>query len=347
MDFSLGKGTNELVLDCSSSNIKLAVGSYNSKTGNVTIEKMGVVPLEGDAINDGAVSDSFGVVMALKHAIARLDIRMKSCIITTEGAFVHTRDLELPVVKEDQLKDMVKYEILGQGSNRDMSIDYLVYGTTKDEETNADKIQVRATAVPTDIIKDYREFLKNMDLNPVALDINPNAVRKLFETGIINGNVNIKQSTILLIDLGSKTTTVTVLDKGFPVLSRRLQFGHANIRRLQTPSKSFRAAASSHLLQEDLILQRQILKPVFRSKILTYGMRQLPRLRLFRVLLMHILRAWLMQYHVQLSSRSQSITLMRSAHVSFMVLVPDIRRSIKSSHVNLELRLRFLSLSAQ
>ena len=73
MDFSLGKGTNELVLDCSSSNIKLAVGSYNSKTGNVTIEKMGVVPLEGDAINDGAVSDSFGVVMALKHAIGAMN----------------------------------------------------------------------------------------------------------------------------------------------------------------------------------------------------------------------------------------------------------------------------------
>jgi len=69
-----------------------------------------------------------------------------------------------------------------------------------------------------------------MDLTPVALDVNPNAVRKLFENGIINGNVNIKQSTILLIELSSKTTTVTVLDKGFPVLSRRLQFGHANIR---------------------------------------------------------------------------------------------------------------------
>ena len=110
MDFSLGKSGNELVIDCSSSDLKLVVGNYNSKTGNISIEKMGIVPLEGDAINDGAVSDSFGIVMALKHAIARLDIRMKSCIITTEGAFVHTRDLELPVVKEDQLKDMVKYE---------------------------------------------------------------------------------------------------------------------------------------------------------------------------------------------------------------------------------------------
>ena len=128
MDFSLGKSGNELVIDCSSSDLKLVVGNYNSKTGNISIDKMGIVPLEGDAVNDGAISDSFGIVMALKHAIARLDIRMKSCIITTEGAFVHTRDLELPVVKEDQLKDMVKYEILGQGSNRDMSIDYLVYG---------------------------------------------------------------------------------------------------------------------------------------------------------------------------------------------------------------------------
>ena len=229
-----GKGGNELVIDCSSSDLKVAVGNYNSKNNrtSIYIDKFGVVPLDTDAINDGAVADSFGIVMAVKHALARMDIRSKSCIITTEGAFVHTRDLELPVVKQDQLKDMVKYEVMGQGSNRDLSIDYIVYGTAIDEETNADKLKVRATAVPTDTIKDYREFVKSMDLTPIALDVNPNAIRKLFADGIINGNVNITQTTLLLIELSTRTTTVTVLDKGFPILSRRLQFGHSNIRQV-------------------------------------------------------------------------------------------------------------------
>ena len=177
-----GKSGSELVIDCSSSDLKVAVGSYSSKNNrtSIYIDKFGVVPLDADAINDGAVADSFGIVMAVKHAIARLGIRNKSCILTTEGAFVHTRDLELPVAKEDQLKDMVKYEVIGQGTNRDLSIDYIVYGTTKDEETNADKLKVRATAIPTDTIKDFREFLKEMELQPTALDMNPNAVRKLF-----------------------------------------------------------------------------------------------------------------------------------------------------------------------
>lgn len=227
-----GKNESELVIDCSSSDLKVAVGRYNSKNRSIAIDKVGIIPLESDSINDGAIADSFGIVMAVKHAIARLDIRNKSCILTTEGAFVHTRDLELPIVKKDQLKDMVKYEVIGQGANRELSIDYIVYGTAIDEETNADKLKVRATAVPTDVIKEYREFLKNMDLTPVSLDVNPNAVRKLFASGIINGNVSIVQSTLLLIELSSRTTTVTVLDHGFPVLSRRLQFGHSNIRQV-------------------------------------------------------------------------------------------------------------------
>lgn len=233
MDLSFGKAASELVIDCSSSDLKLAVGSYNRKSNIVSVDKVGIVPLEIDTINDGAVSDSFGVVMALKHALAKLDIRNKSAIVTTEGSFMHTRDLELPIVKDEQLKDMVKYEIMGQGNNRDMSIDYIVYGTMIDEENdNAKKLRVRATAVPTDVIQAYREFLKNMDLTPVAMDVNPNAIRKLFSSGIINGNVNISQSTLLLIELSGITTTVTVLDKGFPVLSRRLQFGHSNIRQV-------------------------------------------------------------------------------------------------------------------
>lgn len=233
MDFpGFGKNFQQLVIDSSSSNFKLVVGSYNPKTGIITIDKFGIVPLDSETINDGAISDSFGVVMALKHALARLDVNVKTTTITIEGGFMHTRDLELPSVKPEQLNDMVKYEILGQGSNRDMIVEYIVYGKTMDEETKSEKLKVRATAIPTEVASNYKELLKNTDLTPYALDVNPNAIRKLFNSGMINGTTNISNSTILLIELAGRTTTVTVLDKGFPVLSRRLQFGHGNIRQV-------------------------------------------------------------------------------------------------------------------
>ena len=227
-----GGNSQQLVIDASSSNLKVAVGSYNSKTGGIVLEKVGVIPLESDTINDGAISDSFGVVMALKHALAKLDINVKSTIITVEGAYMHTRDLELPAVKAEQLKDMVKYEILGGQNNRDMIVEYIIYGKTIDEETKGEKYKVRATAVPTDIATDYKELIKNADLTPYALDINPNAIRKLFSSGMINGSVNVTNSTLLLIELAGNTTTITVLDKGFPVLTRRMQFGHKNLRQV-------------------------------------------------------------------------------------------------------------------
>lgn len=246
MAINLNTATQNLVLDMSTSELKLAVGSYNRKTGIVMLEKVGVVPLELDSIADGAIADSFGIEMALKHALARLQIsRVKNTIITTDGSFMHTRDLELPKVKDDQLKDMVKYEIMGQGTNKDMSIDYLVYGTKKDEETQGDKLLVRATAVPKDTVTDFRDFIKSMDLTPVAMDSNPNAIRKLFHEGIINGNVNITQTTLLLIELSGSTTTITILDKGFPVLSRRLQFGHSNIRSVAESLKKIQGGSDN------------------------------------------------------------------------------------------------------
>lgn len=237
MAFSTVKGTQYMVLDMSSSNLKLAVGSYNSKTGIVTIEKVGVVPLELDSINDGQIGDSFGVNMALKHAWAKLGINAKNCIITTDGSFMHTRDLEIPQVGANQIGDMVKYELMGQSNSKDMSVDYIIYGEDVDPETNAKKLKVRATAAPTDTVTAYRDFLKDMEKNPVALDTNQNAVRKLFEGSIINGNVNVSQATLLLIELSSATTTVTILDKGFPILTRRLQFGHNSIRQVAESMK--------------------------------------------------------------------------------------------------------------
>lgn len=237
--------TKNLVIDTSSSNVKLAVGDYNPKTKIVSVDTVGIVPLENDAITDGAIGDSFNVIMALKHAFAKLAIKNKNCIITTDGAFVHTRDLELPKVKPEQLQDMVRYEVMGQGTNKDMNIEYIVTGTTKDPETNADKLKIRAVAVPTDTISDYREFIKNLDLNGVAMDVNSNAVRKLFSSGIVNGNINIAQSTLLLIELSGAVTTITILDKGYPVLSRRLQFGHSNIRQVAESVKKMQGGGET------------------------------------------------------------------------------------------------------
>ncbi len=242
LDFS---STTNLVIDTSSSNVKIAVGEFNPKTKNLVLEKVGIVPLEADAIADGAIADSFSVIMALKHAFAKLDIKNKNCIITTDGAFVHSRDLELPKVKAEQLADMVRYEVMGQGTNKDMNIEYIVTGTTKDVDTNADKLKIRAIAVPVETISEYRDFIKNLDLTAVAMDCNSNAVRKLFSSGIINSNINITQSTLLLIELSSTVTTITILDKGFPVLSRRLQFGHANVRQVAESIKKMQGGAQT------------------------------------------------------------------------------------------------------
>lgn len=246
------RGPQYMVLDMSSSNLKLAVGSYNSKTGVVSVEKVAVVPLENDSINDGQISDSFGINMALKHAWAKLGINTKNCIITTDGAFMHTRDIEIPQVAQNQISDMVKFELMGQSSSKDMDVDYIIYGDAVDPETNAKKLKVRATAAPTDTIVAFRDFLKDVEKTPVALDTNQNAVRKLFDGGIINGNVSVNQSTILLIELSGATTTVTILDKGFPILTRRLQFGHNSIRQVAESMKKLQGGDNQSSLARRL-----------------------------------------------------------------------------------------------
>ena len=235
-------GGGSFSIDASSANLKMVVGNYNRKSGFVMIDKFTTVPLESETIADGVISDQFGVVMALKNALAKLDVTSKQATLTVEGSYLHTRDLDLPAVRSDQLRDMVRYEILGQSSsNRDMVVEYIILGKTLDEETKQYKYKVRATAVPKEVVTDFRDLLKTCSLSPQILDVNPNAVRKLFRSGTINGQTNIENSTLLLIELSSKTTNITVLDKGFPVLSRRLQFGHSNIRQVAETVKKIQS----------------------------------------------------------------------------------------------------------
>lgn len=238
-------GGMDISIDASSSNLRLVVGGYNRKSGLVIIEKSSMIPLESETITDGVVSDQFGVVMALKSSLAKLDVASKKAIFTVEGSYLHTRDLELPAVRPEQLKDMIRYEILGQSSsNRDMVVEYIIYGKTVDEETKQTKYKVRATAIPKEVVTDFRDLMKTCALTPEALDVNPNAIRKLFRTGVVNGQVNLESNTLLLIELSSKTTNITVLDKGFPVLTRRLQFGHSNIRQVAETVKKVQSNAA-------------------------------------------------------------------------------------------------------
>ena len=236
---------SDITIDASSSNLKMVVGSFNRKTGLVYIDKFSTIPLESETIADGVISDQFGVVMALKNALAKLDVSSKKTTVTVEGSYLHTRDLELPAVRPEQLRDMVRYEILGQSSsNRDMVVEYIITGKLVDEETKQTKYKVRASAVPKEVVTDFRDLIKTCTLTPDALDVNPNAIRKLFRTGMINGQTNIDNETLLLIELSSKTTNITVLDKGFPVLTRRLQFGHSNIRQVAETVKKIQTNAA-------------------------------------------------------------------------------------------------------
>ena len=247
MGSSLNKlaGTGDIAIDAASSNLKLVQGNYNRKSGTLQIEKAGIVTLEPDTIADGVISDQFGVVMALKNTLAKLDIATRRATFTIEGSYLHTKDLELPAVKPEQLRDMVHYDVLGQSNtNRDMIVEYIVYGTIVDEETKQTKYKVRATAIPKEIASDMRDLMKTCALTPVALDVNPNAIRKLFHSGMINSHINIEANTLLLIELCGKTTNVTVLDKGFPVISRRLQFGHNNIHQVAESVKKLQTNAA-------------------------------------------------------------------------------------------------------
>ena len=263
--------TSDIAVDAASSNLRLVLGLYNKKSGLVQIEKASIIQLEPETVADGVIADQFGVIMAMKNTLAKLDIVSRRAIFSIEGSYLHTRDLELPAVKADQLRDMVRYEILGQSNtNRDMIVEYIIYGSTVDEETKQTKYKVRATAIPKDTAVKIRDLMKNCSLTPIALDANPNAIRKLFRTGMVNGHVNLESNTILLIELSNKTTNVTVLDKGFPVLSRRLQFGHNSIHQVAETVKKIQnnsSDKSSILTRRLQVVKGEPLKPLEISDI--------------------------------------------------------------------------------
>jgi len=215
-------------IDIGNQNTKILIGSHNGN--NVLVEKTLIVPTPTSSFHDGRITDRAKLKVQFTTVLSANKIKAKKSIFTIESTAIITRELVLPSATEKELDNMIKFEIeqyLPINLN-DYVLEYKLLEKFTDEEE--EKVKILVAGLPKSIAEDYLKFVEELDLTPLALDMNPNAVSKLFG---MNSNINDENysldNTVAIIDLGHNYINLSIISKGIPQLNRLIGAGGKDI----------------------------------------------------------------------------------------------------------------------
>lgn len=163
----------------------------------------------------------------IKGNLQRRKVKAEKVIMTITDRSVISREMVLPKVEEEKLKGIVGYELQEflPIDPKQYIIDFKVLETLKVGEIEKYKLNVAA------LLKEegqfYHRFIRDMGLEPFALDLTSNGIAKLFDRNItINGKVrDVEQKTMAYIDIGFGNIKLHILEKGVLKFTRNIEGG--------------------------------------------------------------------------------------------------------------------------
>lgn len=176
------------------------------------------------------------VYESIKNFIKEKNSNVNDILFCITGSDIVTRHVEVPIMNKKGLKDLVKWEMNQYlpGGDSEYYIDFQTIERVENEEKKVYKLL--AAAVSKDRIDKLMELSQKLKLKLKAVDISSNCISRVFKGD--KGGSNPKNSTGI-INMGDRTSSIIILDKGNLFIEREVPFGTKNVireiaRRLKT-----------------------------------------------------------------------------------------------------------------
>ena len=211
-------------LDISSSSAKL-VELGQDRSGNLTLERCGIEPLERGWISDGNIEKFDEVVEATRRLVGKSGTKAKHVAMALPASVVISKKIILPGgLSEREMEVQVESEANQYipFSLDEVSLDFCVVGPSA---TSAGDVEVVIAASRKEKVEDRQGLAEAAGLVPVVLDVESYASR-LAASRVIGrlpgGGVD---ALIALFEIGAMTSTMQVLRNHDLIYERDQVFG--------------------------------------------------------------------------------------------------------------------------
>jgi type IV pilus assembly protein PilM len=214
--FSRSKGI--VGLDIGSSSIKV-MELREGKRG-YQLQHFGVVPLQSEAIVDGAFMNTGAIVDAIVDLLQKEKIKTKDVVTSVSGHSVIIKKISLPQMTEEELEESIQWEAEQYipFDINDVNMDVQILG---EDETDVGQMKVILVAAKKDIINDYTQAITEAGLNPVIMDVDCFAIENMFQ---LNYQSEPGQ-TVVLANIGASIININILKNGVSAFTRDINMG--------------------------------------------------------------------------------------------------------------------------
>jgi type IV pilus assembly protein PilM len=262
-----------LGLDVSSSSVKL-VELSRDKTGNLTLERCAIEPLERGWISDGNIEKFDEVAEAVRRLVKKSGAKTKNVAMALPPSAVITKkivlpgglsDIDLELQVEAEANQYIPFPL------DEVSLDFCVIGPSSNSSGD---VEVLIAASRREKVQDIQGLAEAAGLKPVVVDVESYASR-LATARLIENLPNKGVGTIVaLFEVGALTTSMQVIRDDEVLYDRDQAFGGAQLTQLIVRQYGFSLEEAetkkrSGELPEDY--ESSVLKPFVESMVQEIG----------------------------------------------------------------------------
>lgn len=198
----------------------IKVVTAEATLSGIKITKSGMVATPEEAIRDGVVVETKLVGAAIKAAMKEAHISCHDVVVAAAGGAVFVRPVPFPKLSAQMLRQSVIYEAgrYVPGSIEDSYVEAEIIGDIDETQMN-----VLLVAAPKDTVNSRIEACKVAGLNVEVVEIESFASYRVIVEN--NPAEDYSHKVVAILDIGSASTSVTVIQNGIFAMQRSMPAG--------------------------------------------------------------------------------------------------------------------------
>lgn len=205
--------------------VGLDIGSHAVKvcqlkrtSNGYAIVTLGSTVLPEGAVDDGTLNEPEVVGKAISDLFNNLKIKNRKVGFSISGYSVIVKKVNLAVMEDAQLEAHIMAEA-EQYIPFDIEDVYLDFQDLKTNTKGAERTDVMLVAAKKEVVDDYIEMLRGINLNPVIVDVDGFALENSYEYNYQ------KNENVALVDIGATKMNINILSQGISVVARDIVVG--------------------------------------------------------------------------------------------------------------------------
>jgi type IV pilus assembly protein PilM len=153
------------------------------------------------------------IAQEVKRLVGELEIKTNLAVLSLPEEKVISRVIAFPPINDNEISKALYYEVetFVPYPKKDVQLDYQVI------EKNKEKTYVFVVAAQKQLVEKYEKIAKNADLVPLALETTSVAMSRALDIT--------SDKPVMIVDLGAKNSTISVIRKGNVYLTRVIKMG--------------------------------------------------------------------------------------------------------------------------